>query len=289
MKYLDEFIIELKYVKNYSANTIASYQNDMMKFLHFLKGASPLAVKNETIRDYIKSSSSLEPSSLSRNISTLRTFYDFLVRKNLIKTNPMDGIDGPKLRNYLPDVLTEKEVTDLLEFEPKDSFTYRNRCILELLYSSGLRISELVSLKLENINLNDALIKVMGKGSKERIVPIDDYALDYLNTYIKEVRPKMLKGKDTSYVFLNNHGKVLSRQSVFLMVKKRAGEIGLKKNISPHTLRHTFATHMLKNGADIRFIQELLGHSDVATTEIYTHIVNETLKSDYDEYNPRDN
>lgn len=289
MKYLDEFELELEYVKNYSPNTIESYRSDIEKFLERIGSMDALRVSEEDIRKYIKSQSGLATTSLSRKISSLRAFFSFLVKKGYLKKSPMDSIDGPKLAKYLPDVLSIDEVSELIEIEPKDNFTYRNRCILELLYSSGLRISELVSLKLENINLGDAVIKVMGKGSKERIIPLNDYTIEFLDRYIKEVRPAMMKGYQTDFVFLNNHGKVLSRQAVFLMIKKRAEEIGLKKDVSPHTLRHSFATHMLQNGADIRFIQELLGHSDVATTEIYTHIVNETLKKDYDEYNPRDN
>lgn len=289
MKYLDEFVVELKYVRNYSENTIGSYASDISKFIEYLKNKDVLKVNKDDIRGYVKSISTNERTSQSRKLSSLRTFFEFLVRKGYLSVSPMDGVEGPKLGRYLPDVLSVEEVEKLIEIEPSDDFTFRNRTILELLYSTGLRISELVGLKLENVNLDMALIKVMGKGSKERIIPINDYTLEFLDKYIKEVRPRMLKGVQTDYLFLNNHGKVLSRQAVFLMIKKRAGEIGLKKEISPHTLRHSFATHMLQNGADIRFIQELLGHSDVSTTEIYTHVVNETLKKDYDDYNPRDN
>lgn len=288
MKYLEEFIVELKFVKNYSENTIKSYQDDIRKFIEYLK-KDICKTTIDDIRKYIKECSVLKDRSLARKLSSLRSFFDFLVKKGYINTSPMDGVEGPKIGKYLPDVLSIEEVDKLLEFEPKDNFTYRNRCILELLYSTGLRISELVNLKLENINLESSLVKVMGKGSKERIVPLNDIATEYLSNYIKKVRPEMLKQTQTDYVFLNNHGKVLSRQAVFKMIKKRAEEINLKKDISPHTLRHSFATHLLQNGADIRFIQELLGHSDVATTEIYTHIINETLKHDYDEFNPRDN
>ncbi len=281
--------MELKYVRNYSENTIESYGSDISKFIEYLKNKDVLKVDKDDIRGYVKSIGNNERTSQSRKLSSLRTFFEFLVRKGYLNVSPMDGVEGPKLGRYLPDVLSVEEVEKLIEIEPSDDFTFRNRTILELLYSTGLRISELVGLKLENINLDMAFIKVMGKGSKERIIPINDYTLEFLDKYIKEVRPRMLKGVQTDYLFLNNHGKVISRQAVFLMIKKRAEEIGLKKDISPHTLRHSFATHMLQNGADVRFIQEFLGHSDVSTTEIYTHVVNETLKRDYDEYNPRDN
>ncbi len=261
----------------------------MEQFCEFLKKKSLDKVAVEDIRAFIKREAQISEKSLARKLSSFRTFYDFMVKKGYLTVNPMDGVEGPKIGKYLPDVLSVEEVDRLLDFEPDDNFSFRNRCILELLYSTGLRISELTSLKLENVNLDESLIKVMGKGSKERIVPLNDIATEYMGKYIKEIRPNMLKKEQTDYIFLNNHGKVLTRQAVFKMIKKRAEDVKLGKDISPHTLRHSFATHLLQNGADIRFIQELLGHSDVGTTEIYTHIINEALKRDYDELNPRDN
>jgi len=289
MQYIDEFIIELEYVKNYSKNTIVSYQKDLYQFQEFIDKTSIENTTKPMIKNYIKENSNLKEKSLARKLSSLRMFFDFLIKKNYIKLNPMDGIDGPKIRKNIPDILSVDDIDKLLEFQTDNNFSYRNRCILELLYSTGLRISELVSLKLENVNLNESFIKVMGKGSKERIVPLNDITTEFLDTYIKDIRPSMLKKVQTDYLFLNNHGKVLTRQAVFKMIKKRAEEVNIQKNISPHTIRHSFATHLLQNGADIRFIQELLGHEDVGTTEIYTHVSNETLKSDYDHLNPRDN
>lgn len=288
MRYIDEFLLDLKYAKNYSSNTIVSYQNDLSQFAEFI-GIELDNVSGDDIKKYVRSLHKLKEKSLARKLSSIRMFYDFMVKRRFMDASPMTGIDGPKIGKYLPDVLSVEEVDRLLDFTCDNDFSFRNRCILELLYSTGLRISELVSLKLENIVLDEALVKVMGKGSKERIVPLNDVALDYLEKYIKEVRPRMLKGVTTDDLFLNNHGKGLTRQAVFKVIKKRAEEIHLKKSISPHTLRHSFATHLLQNGADIRFIQELLGHAELGTTEIYTHIANETLKRDYDEYNPRDN
>ncbi len=287
MRFIDEFLLDLKYAKNYSSNTIVSYQNDLSQFAEFVK-VNLDKVSGDDIKKYVKSLHELKEKSLARKLSSLRMFYDFMVKRRFMDASPMTGIDGPKIGKYLPDVLSVEEVDRLLDFTCDNDFSFRNRCILELLYSTGLRISELVSLKLENIVLDEAFVKVMGKGSKERIVPLNDVALDYLEKYIKEVRPRMLKGVTTD-LFLNNHGKGLTRQAVFKVIKKRAEEIHLKKSISPHTLRHSFATHLLQNGADIRFIQELLGHAELGTTEIYTHVANETLKRDYDEYNPRDN
>lgn len=289
MNYIDEFKTDLQYVKNYSNNTVKAYESDLLSFQKFLNNKDISRVSSEDIQKYMRSFGDKTDKTLARALTTLRMFYDFLIRRNIIKESPMDGIASPKIGKYLPDVLSIDEVDRLLDIKPKNNFEFRNKCILELLYSTGLRISELVSLKFENINLDDSLIKVMGKGSKERIVPLNDITTDYLKEYIEKIRPEMLKKVQTDYIFLNNHGKVLTRQAVFKMIKKRALEANIKKNISPHTLRHSFATHMLSNGADIRFIQELLGHSDIATTEIYTHIANEKLKSDYAEYNPRDN
>ncbi len=288
MRFIDEFLLDLKYAKNYSSNTIVSYQNDLSQFAEFVK-VNLDKVSGDDIKKYVKSLHELKEKSLARKLSSLRMFYDFMVKRRFMDASPMTGIDGPKIGKYLPDVLSVEEVDRLLDFTCDNDFSFRNRCILELLYSTGLRISELVSLKLENIVLDEAFVKVMGKGSKERIVPLNDVALDYLEKYIKEVRPRMLKGVTTDDLFLNNHGKGLTRQAVFKVIKKRAEGIHLKKSISPHTLRHSFATHLLQNGADIRFIQELLGHAELGTTEIYTHVANETLKRDYDEYNPRDN
>jgi len=288
LRFIDEFLLDLKYAKNYSSNTIVSYQNDLSQFAEFVK-VNLDKVSGDDIKKYVKSLHELKEKSLARKLSSLRMFYDFMVKRRFMDASPMTGIDGPKIGKYLPDVLSVEEVDRLLDFTCDNDFSFRNRCILELLYSTGLRISELVSLKLENIVLDEAFVKVMGKGSKERIVPLNDVALDYLEKYIKEVRPRMLKGVTTDDLFLNNHGKGLTRQAVFKVIKKRAEGIHLKKSISPHTLRHSFATHLLQNGADIRFIQELLGHAELGTTEIYTHVANETLKRDYDEYNPRDN
>ncbi len=289
MDFINEFVVDLVYVRNYSKNTVDSYRNDIEQFYELMNNKALDKITTEDIRGYIKHLSTVSEKSLARKLSTLRTFYDFMVKKSYLAVSPMDSIEGPKIGKYLPDVLTISEVDKLLDFEPDNHFSFRNRCILELLYSTGLRISELTSLKLENVSLEESLVKVMGKGSKERIVPLNDIATEYMSKYIKEVRPCMLKKEQTDYIFLNNHGKVLTRQAVFKMIKKRAEDIKLGKEISPHTLRHSFATHLLQNGADIRFIQELLGHSDVGTTEIYTHIANETLKRDYDEFNPRDN
>lgn len=288
MDYINEFKTDLQFVHNYSNNTVMAYVSDLNAFSNYIK--KDLSKVNENdIRNYIKSINNKSDKSIARLLTTLRMFYDYLEQKGIIKTSPMDSISGPKIGKYLPDVLSIDEVDKLLDIKIDNNFKFRDKCILELLYSSGLRITELVTLKFENLSLDECIVKVMGKGSKERIVPLNDITVDYLKDYIENIRPLMLKGISTDYIFLNNHGKPITRQAVFKMIKKRASDVGIKKSISPHTLRHSFATHMLASGADIRFIQELLGHSDVQTTEIYTHIINETLKNDYNDLNPRDN
>ena len=202
------------------------------------------------------------------------------------KDNPLTKFKSPKLDKSLPTVLSLEEVTSLLDIEINTPYDARNKAILELFYSSGLRISELINLEMANVDMDENLIRVMGKGKKERIVPFGDIAKKVLNDYINNYRTSINK-KNSTYIFLNNLGNKLSRQYIFRIIKQECIKKGIKKNVSPHTLRHTYATHLLKNGADLRIIQELLGHENLATTQIYTHLDNETLKKDYDEYFPR--
>ena len=187
----------------------------------------------------------------------------------------------------MPTYLTIEEIDKLLDIEINTPYDARNKAILELMYATGLRISEVVSLEFKNIDLDDCIVRVVGKGNKERIVPINDMAIDALSTYINIYRPEMLINGENNYLFINNHGSIMTRQGVFKMLKNECLKKHIDKNISPHTLRHTFATHLLENGADLRVIQELLGHSDISTTQIYTHISNDKLKNDYKTYFPR--
>ena len=228
----------------------------------------------------------MNEKSISRTISCLKSFYKFLIIEKIVKTNPTDGLYMPKVKKSLPNVLSVDDVTLLLDVKLDDDFSYRNKAMLELMYATGLRVSELVELKLSDLDFNDDIIRIMGKGSKERIIPIGDFAKDYLLKYINNHRGNMLKGINTDYVFLNNHGKKMTRQGFFKIIKKLAKDVGISTEISPHTLRHSFASHLLKYGADLRTIQELLGHSDISTTQIYTHVANEELRKNYDEYHP---
>lgn len=198
----------------------------------------------------------------------------------------MDFISSPKREKHLPKVLSEEEIDKLLNIPLTDAFSYRNKAILEIMYATGLRVSELINLKVNDIDLNMALLKTLGKGSKERIIPLGDYALNYLKLYINEYRNQLIKRNLTDYLFLNNHGNKLTRQGLFKILNKLAREQGIKTEISPHTLRHSFATHLLNGGADLRSIQELLGHSDISTTQIYTHVSNQKLNEDYHKFHP---
>ena len=198
----------------------------------------------------------------------------------------MNFISSPKREKHLPKVLSEEEIDKLLNIPLNDAFSYRNKAIIELMYATGLRVSELVNLKVNDIDLNMALLKTLGKGSKERIIPLGDYALNYLKLYINEYRSLLIKKNLNDYLFLNNHGNKLTRQGLFKMLDKLANEQGIKTEISPHTLRHSFATHLLNGGADLRSIQELLGHSDISTTQIYMHVSNQKLNEDYHKFHP---
>lgn len=283
--YINDFLLYLEIDLNYSKNTISTYENSLNQLDKFIN-KDLLKLSSNDIEKFIMNLN-LEPSSISNYLSSYKAFYNYFIKLGKIKDNPVDTIDTPKLIKKLPTYLTIDEIDKLLDIEIIDAFSARNKSILELLYSSGLRISELINLEFKNIDLNDCIIRVMGKGSKERIVPINDVAIYYLKKYVKDYRHLLVKNEQNNYIYLNNHGKKMTRQGVFKMIKKQTSLCGIKKDVSPHTLRHSIATHMLLNGANLRIIQEFLGHSDIGTTQIYTHLTNQKLKSDYMEYFPR--
>ena len=283
--YINDFLLYLEMDLNYSKNTINTYQNNL-NILSNNINKDLLKLNSKDIEHFI-SSLNLESSSISNYLSSFKTFYNYYIKIGLLKENPVLLIDSPKLKKHLPTYLTIDEIDKLLNIEIKDAFSARNKSLLELLYATGLRISELINLEFKNIDLNDCIVRIMGKGSKERIVPINDTAIKYLKIYVKDYRHCLVKKEQNNYVYLNNHGKKMTRQGVFKMLKKRTLEANIKKVVSPHTLRHSIATHMLENGADLRIIQEFLGHESISTTQIYTHLSNQKLKSDYMEYFPR--
>lgn len=288
MDYLHYLTVE----RGLSQNTKVSYQQDLVKFFKFLQeqNLTLAAVDRFVVMNFLKV---LDDQGKARNsiihmVSTLRKFFQFAVDSGWVTTNPMEHVDPPKKAQHLPSVLTTHEVDDLLRL-PDTSTTLglRNRTMLEVMYATGLRVSELVNLKLDDLHLDLGLIKTLGKGDKERIIPIGDIAAKWLIRYINDGRPQQGKQQDPKIVFLNDHGRQLTRQGVWKLIKQWVNQAGITKEVSPHTLRHSFATHILENGADLRIVQELLGHADISTTQIYTHISDKRLTEVYNQNHPR--
>ena len=283
--YIEKYINYLQYERGLSDNTINSYAYDLKRFDIFFKGHI-LHLKYEDIQEYLESIGELSSRSVAHHITVLTSFYNFLIDEKIIENNPCENVVNAKLPKKLPVFLTEDEVNKLLDIPLRTEYDYRNKAMLELLYATGLRISELVNLKINDIDYDECIVRVFGKGKKERIVPIADVALKYLDIYVYNYREKILKGAISDYIFISNSKKNISRQGFFKILKAEARRAGIEKDVSPHVLRHSFATHLLSHGANLRIIQELLGHEDISTTEIYTHLVNEKLKDDYT-YHPR--
>lgn len=286
---MNEFIIlyldHLKYERKLSNNTLNSYRDNLNQFIMYFSGQNIIKLTEKDIRSFISNLDKTERTK-AHYLTVLNSFYNFLIDEGKLTINPCENIRQPKLPKKLPNYLTIEEVDKLLDIRLDSPLAYRNKAMMELLYSSGVRITELIELKLNNIDFTDELIRVMGKGSKERIIPLGEEAIKYLNLYVNQYRNLILKTKTSDYLFINNFGNKITRQGFFKILKKECKRQGIEKNISPHTLRHSFATHLLNNGADLRIIQELLGHSDISTTQIYTHISKEKIKKDY-EYHPR--
>ncbi len=272
--------------------TVSSYIEDIYKYLEYMENnkiKTALNIEYHDITKYLKylDNNNYETSSIIRKIVSIKLFHKYLSIEYKIK-DISSKIINPKLRRKLPNILTIEEVDNLLDIKLNTPFDYRNKAMLELMYSSGLRVSELVDLKLNNIDLDNGYVRCLGKGKKERIIPIGEIAIEYLKIYINEYRNSMKKGYYTENVFLNNHGKNITRQGFFLIIKNIAKEKNINKNITPHMLRHSFATHLLNNGANLRTIQEMLGHSSITTTQIYTNVSNDIIKENYELYKRRD-
>lgn len=282
---ISDFGIYLLIDKKYSANTISSYKKDLNLLCRHLKKKT-IDIKYNDILSYLDylNKMKIKPNSVARKLSTFNSFYKFMLIEKRLDVNPISKIDIPKQEKNLPDILTIEEVDILLDIKVIDAFKARNKAMLELMYATGLRVSELVNLKLNDIDLFNATVKTIGKGNKERVIPLGDFAIEALIIYIEEYRDSMLKRRICDNLFLNNHGLKLTRHGFYKILKELAHEKGINKEISPHTLRHSFATHLLNNGADLRSIQEMLGHYNLATTQIYTHVASEKLKDDYDKY-----
>ena len=277
---ISDYLTYLEIEKGLSKNTILAYQNDLSSFFEFLKGEDKLCfseIKRKDFSSYTKflARNNISPSSITRKIASLKGFFKYLCHKREIKTNPAISLTAPKMPKKLPKVLTLSEMENIL----KKDLTEFEYAIVELLYSAGIRVSELVELQLKNVDLKQKIIKVFGKGSKERIVPINDICVAVLEKYLKQREIISLKFDSLQYFFLTDSGKKISRQLVYKIIRKQ-GEV-IDKKISPHTIRHSFATHLLERGADLRVVQELLGHSSIVTTQLYTHISKNTLRDVY--------
>jgi tyrosine recombinase XerD len=291
-RYLQEFKLYIEVERNFSKHTVVAYGSDILSFLVWLNEKNIQEVTYQTIRDYLLyiQQFNYSKTTTARKIASLRTFYRFLYRERIIETNPALGIHAPKRGKPLPEFLTEQEIEQVLNNIKMDSPAgYRNRTILELLYATGMRISELSNLNFENLNLEENEIKVFGKGAKERIVLVSQRAKKFLETYIKTVRYLIFNEEPTmsSPVFINKTGYRLQPQSVRLAIKDVVNRIELPKHVTPHVFRHSFATKLLENGADLRVVQELLGHSSISNTQIYTHVSTERLKQTYNISHPR--
>ncbi len=291
---LKDYKIELTAIKlKKEDTTVESYIEDIYKYLEYIEKNkhiyNALDIDSNSIINYLSylDKNNYEKSTIVRKITSIKLFHKYLNEKYNIP-DISTKIDKPRVRRKLPNILTIEEVDNLLNIELSNAYDFRNKAMLELMYSSGLRVSELVELKIKDIDLDNGYVKCFGKGSKERIVPIGELAVDYLKKYIYEYRDSMKKGYYTENVFLNNHGKKISRQGFFLIIKEIAKEKKIEKNITPHMLRHSFATHLLNNGADLRTIQEMLGHSSITTTQIYTNVSTDILKENYELYKRRD-
>lgn len=286
MKYLDDYVLFLKTEKKLGTNTIDSYILDLTDFLGTFNKDITKCTK-EDVSSYISSIKGLETSTINRHISSLKSFFNYLIDETIIKDNPLEDISSLKKTKRLPKYLSIDEVDTLLNIPLNNEFDYRNKAMLELMYATGLRVSELVNIEYSNIDFENSIIRINGKGKKERIIPLGETAALYLKIYLNDYRNKLLKRNTYNQVFLNNHGKPITRQGFNFILENIRVLTGIKKDLTPHILRHSFATHLLEGGADIRSIQEMLGHENISTTNIYTEVVNDVLRSNYDMYHNR--
>ncbi|MEG0927661.1 MULTISPECIES: site-specific tyrosine recombinase XerD [Chryseobacterium] len=292
---IKDFEIFLRFERNFSENTLDAYVRDIKKLKDYaeedLENVGPDSIGYENLQEYIfnLSKQKFSERSQARWISSIKSFFKFLLEDEYREDNPAALLEGPKLGLYLPDTLSLPDINRIIAaIEVNTDLGKRNQSIIEVLYGCGLRVSELIDLKISNINFKEQYIKVNGKGNKTRFVPLADYTAELLESYIKEVRSKgKINKKYEDTLFLNSRGTSMSRVIVFLIIKELTDKAGVNKKISPHTFRHSFATHLLQNGADLRYIQEMLGHSSITTTEIYTHLKTEELRDVILSYHPR--
>jgi len=289
----EDFKNYLRLERGLSINSIKSYEYDLNLFRNYIESnnisETPISCKSDTLKDYLYNNLSNKKSrSQARSISALKSYFNYLIFEGHIQKSPISDIESPKLDKRLPEVLTETEISKLIEsYDLNDNFGQRNRTIIEVLYGTGIRVSELVNLKLSNIFFEENIIKITGKGNKERFVPLGNIASNEIKEYLKIRNKNIVDTKFSDIVFLNRYGRGLTRSMIFKIISDSYKKVGLEKKISPHTLRHSFATHLLKNGADLRTIQLILGHESITTTEIYTHLDTYHLEEVLKKYHPR--
>ncbi|MCM8780636.1 MAG: site-specific tyrosine recombinase XerD [Candidatus Omnitrophica bacterium] len=294
MQELVEFFLNyLSVERGLAQNTVTSYQRDLNFYIDFLKSQSIGEIASTTKKDItnfmlFQKDRGLSTNSIARRLAAIKGFYKFLVKERILRFDPSSLVDAPKLWKKIPSTLSINEVDALLN-QPnlRQPQGIRDKAILEVLYATGMRVSESVNLKLDNVNLEVGFVRCIGKGNKERIVPLGRKAIYYIKRYIEVGRKKLLRNKESDFLFLNRFGNRLSRQSLWKIIKKYAQEAGIKKPIKPHILRHSFATHLLERGADLRAVQEMLGHANISTTQIYTHINKDRLKTIHKMFHPR--
>ena len=288
-----DYLTMLRVERNVSPQTIDAYKRDISQYLGYLNdsGIKNLSkIKSAHIRSYIRAlnDGGMAPASISRIISSIRSYHKYLSSENILDKNPVLVINNPKLPKKLPDVLSEKEISLIIDsIDESSQFYQRDKAIIEMLYSCGIRVSEICNLEMSNLFIKDELIRVMGKGNKERLLPLGSRSRIYLNDYLLSSRLGFIQKTRSSFVFVSRNGNQLTRAMVNIILNKWVHVSGLRKSVSPHKLRHSFATHLLEGGADLRFVQALLGHSDISTTQIYTHLDKHHLKEVYKIHHPR--
>ncbi|MCC3656360.1 site-specific tyrosine recombinase XerD [Staphylococcus haemolyticus] len=290
---IEEYLKFIQIEKGLSENTIGAYRRDLKKYQLYMqdqKIAHIDFIDRQTIQECLGSliDQGASAKSIARFISTIRSFHQFALREKYAAKDPTVLIETPKYEKKLPDVLDVEEVIQLLETpDLTKNNGYRDRTILELLYATGMRVTELIQIEIDDVNLIMGFVKVFGKGNKERIIPLGDTVIEYLDTYINNVRSQLLKKTVTNVLFLNLHGRPLTRQGIWKLIKQYGLRANINKTLTPHTLRHSFATHLLENGADLRAVQEMLGHSDISTTQLYTHVSKTQIRQMYNQFHPR--
>ena len=286
---IEDFLNYCIFEKGLSDKTKESYRNDLDIYMEFLKkkGICDVSnIKSEDIKDFLKYRNDEAVGTIAHNLTVIKNFHGYLFREKIVSTNVSEFIERPKLRKTVPKTLSVDDVDKLLDIVLDTAFDYRNKAMLELMYGCGLRVSELVELEMNDIDMTNCVIRILGKGNKERDIPLGEYSIYYLKLYL-EKRGLLLKNKSCDKLFLNNHGLGMTRQGFFKNLKQILKDKELNSNVSPHTLRHSFATHLINRGADLRSIQEMLGHSDISTTKIYTRVNDEKVIEDYNKFHLR--